>query len=231
MSTPEIETVSRKRQQFVLWHTISLRQTVFVSVIAVAIIFVSSFIARDGTVPGWEESALHFFNDWPDWLEPPMWVLQQVGVTGAPVLAAIVVYYFTRRWQHLVAFAAILPLKLVIEKGLIKNLVERNRPFESVGPEVNVRGPAFEGLSFPSGHTTTIFGVAVLLFALLPQKWRVVPVVWAVIVAIARLYYGEHNLLDVVAGAATGTLFAVGLWYAILNRVEDERLDQVPTNS
>lgn len=227
---PKSEMAIRDKQPFVLQHTITLGQTVFVSVTAVVIILVSSFIARNGTVPGWEESALHFFNDWADWLEPVMWVLQQVGVTGAPIVAAILVYYFTRRWEHLVAFAAILPLKLVIEKGLIKNLVERDRPFESVGTAVNVRGPAFEGLSFPSGHTTTIFGVSVLFFALLPPKWRIVPIVWAFIVAIARLYYGEHNLLDVVAGAATGTLFAVALWYSILNRVTDEPQDGAAMN-
>ncbi|MGI9613305.1 MAG: phosphatase PAP2 family protein [Acidimicrobiales bacterium] len=231
MSIPDTETSTRERQPFVLRQAITLRETLIASATAVVIIIISSVIARNGTVPAWEESALHFFNDWADWLEPVMWVLQQVGVTGAPIVAAVVVYYFTRRWQHLVAFAAILPLKLVIEKGLIKNLVERDRPFESVGAEVNVRGPAFEGLSYPSGHTTTIFGVSVLLFALLSPRWRVVPIVWAFIVAIARLYYGEHNLLDVVAGAATGTLFAVMLWYSLLNRVDDDSRDGVATNS
>ena len=122
-------------------------------------------------------------------------------------------------------------MKLVIEKGVVKNLVERDRPFESAGAHINVRGPAFEGLSFPSGHTTTIFAIAVLLSALLPPRWRILPVAWAVIVAIARLYYGEHNFLDVVSGAATGTLFAVVLWYAILNRVAEEPREAAVTES
>ena len=108
-------------------HRISGRQTLVVMLLTTAVVIAGSAVAWDGTVPAWEESILHFVNDWPDWLEPPMWVLQQVGVTGAPIVAAIVVYSFTRRWQHLVAFAAILPLKLVIEKGVIKNLVERER--------------------------------------------------------------------------------------------------------
>jgi membrane-associated phospholipid phosphatase len=231
MSTQDTDTTPQDGGLFVLRHSITLAQTLLISAIAVVIIVISSLVAKDGTVPGWEESILHFFNDWPDWLEPIMWVLQQVGVTGAPILTALIVYYFTRKWQHLVAFAAVLPMKLFIEKGLIKNLVERDRPGASVGAEVNVRGPAFEGLSFPSGHTTTIFGVAVLLSALLPPKWRIVPVVWAVIVAIARLYFGEHNFLDVAAGAATGTLFAVVLWYAILNRVPASNGIEVTTNS
>jgi membrane-associated phospholipid phosphatase len=29
---------------------------------------------------------------------------------------------------------------------------------------------------------------------------------------------GEHNLLDVIAGAAVGSIFATVLWFAVLNR-------------
>jgi membrane-associated phospholipid phosphatase len=128
------------------------------------------------------------------------------------------IYYSTRKWQHLVPFLLVLPLKLGIEKGLVKQFVERERPAVSVGDSINVRGPGIEGLAFPSGHTTTAFALGILLSAFLPPRWRPVPVIWAVIVGIARMYYGEHNVLDVVAGAALGTAFAVALWYFFLNR-------------
>ena len=147
-----------------------------------------------------------------------MWVLQQVGVLFAPVVGGLIIVAFTKRWQHLVPFVLVLPLKLGIEKGLVKQLVERQRPFQSVGPEIEVRGPAFEGLSFPSGHTTTAFALGILVSAFLPNRWRFVPIVWAFVVAVARLYYGEHNFLDVVAGAAMGTAFATALWFFFLNR-------------
>ncbi len=219
----------RAQRPFVVRRRIEAGETAVVSVVAAVVVVVSALVARDGTVPAWEESVLHFFNDWADWLEPLMWVLQQVGVIGAPVIVGLVVFWFTRRWEYLVAFAAVLPLKLIVEKGVVKNLVDRERPFQSVGSEVNVRGPPFEGLSFPSGHTTTSFAVGILVATLVPRRWRPVPLIWAVIVAIARLYYGEHNLLDVVAGAAMGTLFAVVLWYLVLNRVVDDRSDEAVT--
>jgi membrane-associated phospholipid phosphatase len=38
------------------------------------------------------------------------------------------------------------------------------------------------------------------------------------VVGVARLYFGEHNVLDVVAGVAMGTMFATIIWFAILNR-------------
>ncbi len=213
------------RRPFVLCHALSARAVVAVVSFCVVLLVASSAVAWNGDVPGWEEAILDVANGWPDWLEPFMWVVQQPGNLFAPVIGGLVIVAFTRRWQHLVPFVLVLPLKLGIEKGLVKQLVRRERPFVSVGDSVDVRGPAFEGLSFPSGHTTTAFALAVLLAAFLPPKWRPVPIVWAVLVGVARLYYGEHNALDVVAGAGLGTAFAMVLWYFFLNRHVDPRCD------
>lgn len=197
---------------------VSRRQLAGTLVTASVVIVTSSWIAWDGEVPGWEAAVLRFFNGWPDWLEPGMWVLQQVGVFMAPVIAGAIIVSFTRTWWHLLPFVLVLPAKLVIEKAIVKQLVDRERPWVSVGPDIEVRGPAFEGLSFPSGHCTTAFATAVLVAAFLPLRWRWVPIAWAMIVAVARLYYGEHNLLDVLTGAALGVGFATTLWFVILNR-------------
>ncbi len=185
---------------------------------AALVVLVSSLIAADGDVPRWERDLLVFFNDWPDWLEPVMWFVQQPGVLMAPVIAGLVIVWFTREWRLLIPFVAVLPLKLGIEKAIVKQLVERERPFVSVGPEIEVRGPAFGGLSFPSGHSTTAFAMFILVSAFVPHRWRFVSLAAAMTVAIARLYHGEHNFLDVVAGAAMGTAFATVLWFAFLNR-------------
>ncbi len=190
--------------------------------VSLVVLLASSLVtAANDEVPDWEVSVLEFFNGWPDWLEPIMWVLQQAGLLVAPIGVGLVIVALTRRWQYLIPFVLILPLKLIFEKGIVKQLVERERPFTSVGPEIVVRGTAFEGLSFPSGHTTTAFALAVLVTAFLPERWRAVPLLWAVIVAISRMYYGEHNLLDVVAGGAIGTAFGTLLWFLVLNRLAD----------
>lgn len=201
--------VNRRVSSLLLWVIV---------VVAAAVVVASSAIAWDGDVPGWERDILVFFNDWPDWLEPVMWVLQQAGVLAAPLIAGLIVVWFTREWRHLIPFVLVLPLKLGIEKAIVKQLVERERPYVSVGPEIEVRGPAFEGLSFPSGHSTTAFALFILVSAFVPYRWRFIPLAGAVIVAVARLYYGEHNFLDVVAGGAMGTAFATVLWFAYLNR-------------
>ncbi len=182
-----------------------------------AVIAVSSAIAWNGRVSEWEAEPLRWIVRWPDWLEPALLALQQVGVLLTPVIVGAFVGWRTKRWRHFLAFSLVLPLKLFIEKAVIKQLVDRERPFSSLGADIEVRGPQLAGLSFPSGHVTTAVATAILLTAFLPRKWRPVPIAWAGVVAVARMYLGEHNLLDVVAGAAVGTLFATVIWWTMLN--------------
>lgn len=217
---------SRPVVSLVVCRTLTLRAAVAILAGSVGLIVASSSVAWGGSVPVWEAEVLNLFNGWPDWLEPVMWALQLGGVLAAPVVAGVFVVLFTRDWRHLVPFVLVLPLKLGVEKGLLKQLVQRERPFVSVGPEVHVRGSAFEGLSFPSGHTTTAFAVGILVAAFLPPRWRPVPLMWAAIVGVARMYDGEHNFLDVMAGAAMGTAFAAILWFVFLNRPVEPARDR-----
>lgn len=208
----------QRRQPFAVRDAMSTTRMIALVTVSLVIVVASSVVAWDGEVPGWEAEALRWVNDWPGWLEPIMWTLQQVGVLAGPLIGGVVIAWVARRWEYLIPFLLLMPLKLVIEKAVLKQLVERQRPFVSVGPDITVRGPAFEGLSFPSGHATTAVAFAILVAAFIPRRWRPLPLLWAAAVCIARIYFGEHNVLDVVAGAAMGTLFATILWFTILNR-------------
>lgn len=185
-------------------------------VVSLVVVVITSLIARDGTVAGVEADLLRWVNGWPDWLEGPMWMIQQAGLLFAPLFVGAAVALAGRRWTLIVPFALVLPLKLLVEKAVVKSLIERERPYVSLGDDVIVRGDAFAGLSFPSGHTTTAFATAVLVVGLIPRRWLPVPLGWAAAVAIARMYMGEHNLYDVVCGAALGTLFGTVLWWSVL---------------
>lgn len=217
-TSSSIDDDRAREQPFAVRNAMSTQQMVILVGLSLAVVVATSAVAWNGDVPGWEADALRFVNDWPDWLEPIMWALQQVGVLAAPLIAGLVIARVAGRWAYAIPFVLLMPLKLIIEKAVLKQAVERRRPYETIGPEINVRGPAFEGLSFPSGHATTAVATAILVAAFLPPRWRPLPLIWAAIVCVARLYFGEHNVLDVVAGVAVGTLFATILWYTILNR-------------
>jgi len=75
---------------------------------------------------------------------------------------------------------------------------------------VNVRlREAQDGFGYPSSHTATAFGAAVVLTFLVPRRWRWAPLTVAAVVGLTRMHVGVHYPLDVVGGALIG--LAVGL--------------------
>ena len=188
--------------------------------IAITIALVAGLIASTGEVPGWEQSIFHAINDLPDWLEAPMWVFQLAGLLLVPLVIAVIAAAF-KQWWLAIALVIFIPLKLFVEKGIVKQLVERERPgtticgYDAADPDAfdtscgHFRGDVpLEGLSFVSGHAIIAWGVAALLWTVLPGRWRWIPVGVATLNAIARVYLGAHNPLDVVGGGAIGIAIA-----------------------
>ena len=113
-------------------------------------------------------------------------------------------------------FCAVAVSNLITE--VLKYCVGRGRPF--VGGEANAfhfshfaGNPAY--YSFPSGHATTAFALAMAVSAVWPQA-RVAMAIYALIIAVSRLVLLAHHPSDVVAGAMVGivgTVF-VRYWFA-----------------
>jgi membrane-associated phospholipid phosphatase len=200
--------------------TVDRRAWVIICAVASVVAVLAGVLASSGEVLRWEEVIFHAVNDLPDWLEAPMWVFQLAGLLFVPLGVAVVAAVF-RKWWLVLALVALVPLKLLVEKGIVKQLVERERPgtticdYEAADPTAfdatcgNFRGDVpLDGLSFVSGHAIIAWGVAALLWTVLPGRWRWVPVAIASLNAIARVYLGAHNPLDVIGGGAIGVAIA-----------------------
>ena len=168
---------------------------------------VAAVIASSGDVPGWERAVFHALNDLPDWLRNPLWVFQLAGILFVPLVVAVVAAAL-RRFRLAGALVALIPLKLIAERWIVKQLVERQRPGTSICHlDVSCghfRDVPLVGLSFVSGHAIITWAMATLLWPYLPGRWRWLPVAVAVANAIARVYLGAHNPLDLVGGAGVG---------------------------
>lgn len=73
--------------------------------------------------------------------------------------------------------------------------------------------------SFPSGHTSTAFAMAITLGLHYTKGWQqTVLLVLAGMVALSRVYLLQHFYRDVYAGAILGTAVALGCFLFIKNR-------------
>lgn len=80
--------------------------------------------------------------------------------------------------------------------------------------------------SFPSGHTTTAWAIAISVAWALKGTDRAwigwVLGVWAALVGVSRIYVGVHYPVDVIGGALLGTVVAtvmyVWLWPGLSKR-------------
>ncbi|HEY6746222.1 MAG TPA: phosphatase PAP2 family protein [Mycobacteriales bacterium] len=176
------------------------------AVAGLALVFLSSVVAADGTVPAWERSVFRALNGLPGWLERSMWAAQLLGVLATPLVPALVAAVL-RLWRLALTLVLVLPLKLYVERDVLKEIVQRQRPGQNE-PGAILRDVPPAGLSFPSGHALVAFAVATLLAPYLSRSWRLVAFGLALLVCVARVYLGAHNPLDVTAGAGAG--LAVG---------------------
>jgi membrane-associated phospholipid phosphatase len=104
-----------------------------------------------------------------------------------------------------------------------KRLLDLPRPkawFEAIGEtvyqvpgiEVHMKG------SFPSGHTTSAFALAVVLILMLPCRWYSwLLLLLAIIVGYSRIYLSQHFPVDVWAGAMIGAFSGIIVFLIIKN--------------
>jgi membrane-associated phospholipid phosphatase len=185
-----------------------IRRDLIVLAASLAVFAGCALLVADGRVGPIERAAFHAVNGLPDWLYSPMLLFQYLGVLAMPLVVAVGALV-VRRWRLAAALVLVVPLKLALERA-VKLLVQRERPGTTV-PDAVLRGVHSAGLSFVSGHAIITFAIAGLLGLVLPRRWAVVAFVLATCNAVARVYLGAHNPLDVVGGAAVGLAIAAGL--------------------
>jgi undecaprenyl-diphosphatase len=170
--------------------------------------------------PPWERDVVEAATRVPDLLGVPARLVMQFGTFGATVGLALAVAWVTRARLGPVAVLAAGLVALGIANRL-KRVVDRGRP-----TGVRVR-ELQDSSGYPSSHAAVAFGLAVVLVALVPPRWRWAPIAAATVVALARLHVGVHYPADVTGGALIGT--AVGL--AVVAAVDPARPGADPVDA
>jgi undecaprenyl-diphosphatase len=153
-----------------------------------------------------DEAALLFFRRFhAPWRTAIARTFTQMGdakswtIAGLACLATL-----TPRGVHLgLRLGAATGIATLLSQALKRSLT-RARPDTAIaGFEALAANP--DRFSFPSGHTAAAFGVAVA-FAGEPHELGPVSLLFAVGVALSRVYLGAHYPLDVAAGGAIGVI-------------------------
>ncbi|MCY6485693.1 phosphatase PAP2 family protein [Clostridium aestuarii] len=96
---------------------------------------------------------------------------------------------------------------------LIKTSVNRIRPFLKIS-NLKINKIEIDNYSFPSGHTTAAFSMAVTTSLFYPSMTQG-SIFLACCVGISRMYFGVHYPTDVLAGTFLGTITSVSVYYLI----------------
>ncbi len=142
-----------------------------------------------------------------------VWVTWPVIVAVAGWLA------WRRRWEAFLSWVLAMAASQVLI-GPVKDLYMRSRPPMSLVETTS--------WSFPSGHSVAGAAIAIaLVIVLIPagpkrRNFEMLAAVFAVLMALSRVYLRAHWLSDVAAGAALGAAVAIGT-AALMHRIDDRR--------
>ncbi len=154
-----------------------------------------------------------------DFLTPILKFLTMLGDHGMLWIGIALLLVLVKRTRPIGATAgASLAINALLVNVFLKNIVARTRPYEVIDGLTRLVGEQSD-FSFPSGHTSSAFSVAVVMFMLMPKKYGVPALIVATLIAYSRLYVGVHYPSDVIGGLIVGILAAV-ICVAIYKKIE-----------
>ena len=163
-----------------------------------------------------EWSILHTIQDWfrHDVLDVFMKNFTHIGDAGIIWIIVTLCLLISKKYRKVGILCAIgLILGLIIGNGIVKHLVERQRPCW-INPDFKllIENPPKWDSSFPSGHTQSAFiMVTILMFA--NKKLGIPALVVALMIAFSRLYLYVHFPTDVIGGMLMGIAIGLTVWF------------------
>jgi len=117
------------------------------------------------------------------------------------ILAVFLLLRKEKDWRRRISIGSVFALSAILSRGLITEIIRffyaRPRPFAvlNISPLINHNFAA----SFPSGHMTFYFVLALTIF-LLNKKWGWFSVSGVILMGLARIFTGLHWPTDILGG-------------------------------
>ena len=131
-------------------------------------------------------------------------------------LAAIILMCFPKTRKLGVCIFGAVCCGALITNVILKDAVARPRPLTVLPYSqwwAEIKAPAENGWSFPSGHVTAAAAGMVAIRLMRGKRWTVPAIVWILLMMIARNYLMAHYPTDVLAAAIIGVASAFISYY------------------
>lgn len=146
----------------------------------------------------------HFTCNFFDWFFPLITRFADHGMGW--IITAVILLCFKKTRKMGFSMGLALIIGYLVGNMFLKNVVARVRPYDfAEGIELLI--DKLTDFSFPSGHTLCSFEGAFAVF-IRNKKRGIAAIVFAVLIAISRLYLYVHYPSDVLAGAILGIFIA-----------------------
>lgn len=133
---------------------------------------------------------------------------------------AVLLFIFRKRFLSLMVISGYVLSGIPVQ--IIKSFMDAPRPaifLKGINYSHFVEGVTLHNYnSFPSGHTASVFALAVILSISTKNKWmRVLYLILAALVGYSRIYLSQHFMLDVLVGSLIGVISGI-LIYVLLEK-------------
>lgn len=103
---------------------------------------------------------------------------------------------------------------LCVNNLFLKQIVARTRPYDAI-PDLVPLVAKLTDFSFPSGHSAAAFSAAGVFVRTLPKRFGIPLLLFAVVIALSRLYVGVHYPSDVLCGIISGILLSYAAQFCV----------------
>ena len=122
------------------------------------------------------------------------------------IILSVLLIAFKKTRKMGVSMGLALIIGYIMGNMFLKNVIARVRPYDFVG-NVDLLVNKLSDFSFPSGHTLCSFEGAFAVF-IRNKRWGIAAIIFAVLIALSRLYLYVHYPSDVLVGALMGVAIA-----------------------
>lgn len=145
-----------------------------------------------------------------DFIMPRITHLGGAVFTISSLMALLIFFKGEVRFLAIQALASLTLSHIIVQ--IIKRISGRKRPYMVI-PEAQIFANPLIDYSFPSGHTTSSFAIAVT-FSLHSWLFALILLPLASLVGISRIYLGLHYPTDCIIGALLGTASSIFIVFA-----------------